>query len=334
MHPELCVADTTFGTNNKKKELFTLAFKDGNNNVFNGARAYIPNAQKWVFSMMFKECLPNFWGSTISDRISLVMTDGCQEEYISFIQNVGIDQSFRNASLGLCYFHLAIQPLLKNITIPKSGIAKKRADPVISIIKMWIKSWFFDVETCHEYTVSVRLFFQFLDKMENEHTLHANLVEEICLFVKSKLNPYEPMWVNYHRLFIGGMNGRTTSIGEQMHWSMKSGFDKIVARMSPEKSADTMMNKAQRRGQKQARKNAQKDAKLAINNESTIANELTTWCEEKFKEQYELSKYQRVTQVDSDCFYVFEPDHYKGKFLGFENNTSCIIRYNDCFFCF
>ena len=55
MHPELCVADTTFGTNNNKKELFTLAFKDGNNNVFNGARAYIPNAQKCVFHMMFKE---------------------------------------------------------------------------------------------------------------------------------------------------------------------------------------------------------------------------------------------------------------------------------------
>ena len=30
MHPDFCAADTTFGTNDEKKELFTLAFKDGN----------------------------------------------------------------------------------------------------------------------------------------------------------------------------------------------------------------------------------------------------------------------------------------------------------------
>ena len=61
MHPEFCAADTTFGTNDEKKELFTLAFKDGNNKAFNGGRCFIPNAQKWVFGMLFKNCLPLFW---------------------------------------------------------------------------------------------------------------------------------------------------------------------------------------------------------------------------------------------------------------------------------
>ena len=44
MHPKMLQADTTHGTNNKKKELFTIAGKDGNNRTFNACQAYTPNA--------------------------------------------------------------------------------------------------------------------------------------------------------------------------------------------------------------------------------------------------------------------------------------------------
>ena len=46
-------ADTTHGTNNEKKELFTIASLDGNQKAFNVCRAYIPNAKSWVFTLMF-----------------------------------------------------------------------------------------------------------------------------------------------------------------------------------------------------------------------------------------------------------------------------------------
>ena len=75
MHPEFCAADTTFGTNNENKELFTLAFKDGNNKAFNGGRCFIPNTQKWVFAMMFKHCLPQFWGHKITNNVRLLLTE-------------------------------------------------------------------------------------------------------------------------------------------------------------------------------------------------------------------------------------------------------------------
>ena len=54
MHPESLCCDTTFGTENTKKELFDVAGLDGNNKGFNAGRAYIPNAQQWVFSYIFK----------------------------------------------------------------------------------------------------------------------------------------------------------------------------------------------------------------------------------------------------------------------------------------
>jgi hypothetical protein len=115
MHPEFCCCDTTFGTNNKKKELFTLAFLDGNNKAFNGGRAFIPSAQAWTFQTLFKYCLPTFWGPVITSRLFLMITDGCVQEGASFINNIGVGVAFPNAIHGLCYFHLAIQGFTKNV---------------------------------------------------------------------------------------------------------------------------------------------------------------------------------------------------------------------------
>ena len=60
MHPEMLQVDTTYGTNNEKK-LFTITGKDGNNKSFNACRAYISNAQKWVFSILYQHCLQFFF---------------------------------------------------------------------------------------------------------------------------------------------------------------------------------------------------------------------------------------------------------------------------------
>ena len=105
MHPEMLQADTTHGTNNKNKELFTIASKDGNNKAFNACRAYIPNAQKWVFTKLFDSCLPIFFGKLICDRNQLLLTDGCTNEYVSFISTLG----------KFCVFFFAIIKIVFNI---------------------------------------------------------------------------------------------------------------------------------------------------------------------------------------------------------------------------
>ena len=68
MHPEMMQADKTHGTNKEKKELFTLASLDGNNCAFNAVRGFIPNAQKWVFTTLFADCLPKLFGTIITER--------------------------------------------------------------------------------------------------------------------------------------------------------------------------------------------------------------------------------------------------------------------------
>ena len=45
MHPDCFMVDATHGTNNERKESFTVAATDGNNKGFNECRAFIPNQQ-------------------------------------------------------------------------------------------------------------------------------------------------------------------------------------------------------------------------------------------------------------------------------------------------
>ena len=60
MRPEYFMVDTTHDTNNARKELFTVAGKEGNNFAFNACRDYILNQQQWMFNLLFSQCLPVF----------------------------------------------------------------------------------------------------------------------------------------------------------------------------------------------------------------------------------------------------------------------------------
>ena len=115
MHPEVLLTDITHGTNKEKKEMFTIAAKDGNNKAFNACRAFIPNAQQWVFELLFKECIPLFFGETILSRVRLLITDGAVTEYVPFILNTGEENPFKFAVHSLCYFHLVCQGYQKNV---------------------------------------------------------------------------------------------------------------------------------------------------------------------------------------------------------------------------
>lgn len=90
MHPELLVCDTTFKTNKQKKELFTVAGLDGNNEAFNGARAFLPSAKRWVFNILISHCLPLFWRSDVPCRVCLFLTDGDTHEYSAVIKSIEV----------------------------------------------------------------------------------------------------------------------------------------------------------------------------------------------------------------------------------------------------
>ena len=115
------------------------------------------------------------------------------------------------------------------------------------------------------------------------------------------------MWVNCYRLNTRGQSMRTSSIGEAMHWSMKGGFDQVYATMTLEKSATTMMNKANRRSQKSIKHNAQQVRKTKLWTKSETHNYLTDYCERKAEVEWNLSSGYEVIRQISNVFYVWKP---------------------------
>ena len=197
MHPEVLFADTTHGTNREKKELFTIAAKDGTNSAFNVCRAFIPNAQTWVFQLLFQECLPHFFGRTVLNGVRLVITDGAVTEYVPFITNTGCNNPFPHALHGLCYFHIAIQGYQKHVLPSITDTIKNSYEMMqyIKIFRFWIKTWFYTIESVIEYNYSRNMLFNWLDSTFSSHS--ENLVSVIKNWIITKLDPYEPMWINY-----------------------------------------------------------------------------------------------------------------------------------------
>ena len=54
-----------------------------------------------------------FWGPTISNCLQLMVTDGCIQEYYTSNSNCGNNKAFPSAIHALCYYHLAVQGILK-----------------------------------------------------------------------------------------------------------------------------------------------------------------------------------------------------------------------------
>jgi hypothetical protein len=290
MHPESLCCDTTFGTENTKKELFDVAGVDGNNKGFNGCRAYIPNAQQWVFWYTFKHCLPMFWGKVDSHRVRPLITDGCPQEINSVVSNIGNGRSFPNAVHSLCYFHLAIIGWCKHVTMPSVSDSSSLSDVAINTVRDWTKSWFFDVETKEEYVHSTGELLDFLDMSCENQVLPFYMAESIKTWLVGTLQKCESLWNNHECLYVESMNMRTTSVAESLHWSMKSGYDGVRSANRTKRSAEKMMDKAERKAKDIAMHNAGQIICKQQWNSMPTANQLTDYCQSLADLQWSLAE--------------------------------------------
>ncbi|KAG7357777.1 MULE transposase domain containing protein [Nitzschia inconspicua] len=200
MHPESISCDVTFGTENTKKQLFDFAAVDGNNKAFNCGRAYIPNGQTWVFWYCFKYCLPVFWGPVVTERLCVMSTDGCPQEYLPFIQNTGLGTTFPNATHSLCYFHTAILGFNHNVSFPKPGQTPDQ-QAAIETVRFFVRSWFFDLETREEYEYSRAALRKYLGEGGGK-VLPQHTVDSIKAWLTTSLEKSETMSLNYLRLHV------------------------------------------------------------------------------------------------------------------------------------
>ena len=94
---------------------------------------------------------------SIADRVRLLITDGCQEEYLAFIKNTGERKSFPFAVLGLCYYHLCCIGYETHVKKYLSTDTERKIGN--DIVMGFVKQWGFDIETEDEFKVSKTIFF-------------------------------------------------------------------------------------------------------------------------------------------------------------------------------
>ena len=172
---------------------------------------------------MFSQCIPIFFGTTIISRVKLLLTDGAITEYTPFITNMRHDNPFINSCHGLCYYYLAEQCFQRNVSpsIPNDIRSDLICNEYIKLFRLWVKLCFFLLKQKSNIITHI-IFIQVVFNSLREILSTNNIIDQMSFWIKTKLDPFQNLWLNHKKLYIQSFNFHITSISEAMHSSMKT----------------------------------------------------------------------------------------------------------------
>jgi hypothetical protein len=216
---------------------------------------------------------------------------------------------FPRAIFSTCYYHLVVVGWKTHVFLPNKKKDLQAAEPLFNTIKHWIHSWFFEVETELEYLYSRDALDKWLGLQRESGTLPHPTIDSVRAWLHSSIFVQDQYWRNYDRLFVGGMECRTTSIVESMHSSLKASFDKVHQHNSPETTAQTCVNKGKRKADEISRSNARQVARKPTWTNSNTYLHLTARAEDDANQQGEAADQLVVVQRTERLYHVFKPDN-------------------------
>jgi hypothetical protein len=190
---------------------------------------------------------------------------------------------------------------------PVSQRGTEQEQPFIDMIRYWVKSWFFDVETEFEYKFSKRLFNCWMKLQKEAGNLSPAVIAVAEKWLQKSVYVQDQYWANHDRLFVGSIECRTTSIVESMHGSMKGGFDGVHQANSAEATAITCVKQAKRKADKISKLNARQVMRQSISDSETYLY-LTDYGEDGALEQSRAATDLKVVKRSDRVFHVFKPD--------------------------
>ena len=173
-------------------------------------------------------------------------------------------------------------------------------------IRLWLKSWFFSVENQNEYNYSKRFFHKWINDIRND--IGLNLCDAIVRWIKTSLEPFEQMWVNYIKNDVCAFECRTTSVAESMHSSMKFDYEGARSSFSLHKSATIVLDNFNRKQENTHRLNAVSVDSSRTYGDDNEGSYLTDYAYNKVTEELLLSKACRDIHLDKYTYLVYTPD--------------------------
>jgi len=217
--PEVVAADTTAQTNQEKRPLFLLAALTADNKTFSALSALLPSLGRWVFDWLFRYAIPTLLPTEALARVNLLLTDGDEKEFGSFIEL--IEQHYPNAMHGLCIWHLLDRGMIdKKIT---AGSLSDKGKLLFKVLTQWMYSWSSSVESNAEFSVSYELFIRWIKPDEVASELTRSFVTNILNFLTQNVLPLRKKWVrDEKRARCRGFGKRGTSFAEAENSVLKT----------------------------------------------------------------------------------------------------------------
>jgi hypothetical protein len=250
---EVMVADVTEGTNNAKRPLFLLSGKTSNRNTYTALWAFLPQQARWAFQWVWTRCIPQLLPEQGIKRMRLVITDGDQKEYGTFVD--AIPTIYTKCCHKLCHWHLLYRGDLMKVQIGKCGA---KATVLFRVVVHWIDSWMKSVETENEYNLSKELLGNWLKLPETldiqQGGMGRAIVSQINAFLTVSLFPHEKRWASYHFLNVRAFNTSASSYVEAENSALKRRGDGVKPNFSVPKAARVIHEGTQIRSLKRQQK--------------------------------------------------------------------------------
>ena len=108
LFPEYIAADTTFGVNQQRRNLFVCCIPDGRNKVFTVMECFMPSKQMASYVWPIAYALPYLVGFETTRRVSCISTDA-EKSLVDAINIATNRNHFSNIKHQLDFYHHFIQ---------------------------------------------------------------------------------------------------------------------------------------------------------------------------------------------------------------------------------
>ena len=115
------------------------------------------------------------------------------------------------------------------------------------------------------------------------------------------------MSINYHRLFVPGLDARTSTIAEVSHRTIKYGDFNVGAGMTTTTSCNRQCTKTELRALKLQKEYAQIACKNVVQKDSQFRSYLTPWAAALAEEQFVLKNDYWIVQQSPTKFILMKP---------------------------
>lgn len=314
--PEFVSGDATEQTNSEERPFYTLMGKDNMNKSFAHTWAFMPSNATWIYSWLFEEAVPTLHPGTAMERVQLIVTDACNQEF-SAISNVigkGKDMSkmYPMAWHRWCGWH-RVNRNFTNSAEYKSLLAKVRNSSVNNSIEISLVTRFMwycikHYETKEELELAFKLMNQYLgeDQVSHKGEIEEGTREKIRDFFTKHFENKKHMLCEAAFEEVMTFGNCTTGVSEAENRAYKKSAGGVTPSDDLAASADKILSMDKAKTDKKARKvvHSLKSQSGKAKDREKNAKGLSDYINKKLGEEFRQGVNHLAYRKGENLFYV------------------------------